>query len=106
MHPSERIDKQIAELTDWRGQLFVRLRTLVLETDPDMTEEWKWDTAVWSHQGLVCAVGVFKKALKRLAGKALCGKRNASSGDPQLAQYRKPSKNSRSTLMGSCLKSP
>jgi hypothetical protein len=64
MNPSERIDKQIAELADWRGQMFARLRNLILEAAPDITEEWKWDTAVWSHQGLVCTVGTFKKTVK------------------------------------------
>jgi len=64
MNPSERIDKQIAELADWRGQMLARLRELILEADPDITEEWKWDTAVWSHQGLVCSAGVFKGAVK------------------------------------------
>ena len=64
MNPSERIDQQIAELADWRGHMVARLRKLILEADPDITEEWKWDTAVWSHQGLVCAVGTFKKAVK------------------------------------------
>jgi len=64
MNPSERIDKQIAELADWRGQMVVRLRKLILEADPGITEEWKWDTAVWSHQGLVCSVGAFKKTVK------------------------------------------
>jgi hypothetical protein len=64
MNPSERIDKQIAELADWRGQMVARLRKLILEADPDITEEWKWDTAVWSHKGLVCAVGAFKETVK------------------------------------------
>ena len=64
MNASERIDKQIAELTDWRGPMFVQLRKLIHEADPDLTEEWKWNTAVWSHYGLVCALGVFKKAVK------------------------------------------
>jgi hypothetical protein len=64
MDATERIDKQIAELTDWRGPIFVQLRKLIHEADPDLIEEWKWNTAVWSHQGLVCAVGVFKKAVK------------------------------------------
>lgn len=64
MNTSERIDQQIAELTDWRGQLFARLRKLIHEADPDITEEWKWDTAVWSHQGLVCSAAIFKKAVK------------------------------------------
>ncbi len=64
MNPSERIDTQIAELADWRGHMVAQLRKLILEADPDITEEWKWDTAVWSHQGLVCAVGTFKKIVK------------------------------------------
>ncbi len=64
MNVTERIDKQIAELTDWRGPIFVQLRNLIHEADPELTEEWKWNTAVWSHQGLVCALGVFKKAVK------------------------------------------
>jgi hypothetical protein len=64
MNPSERIDTQIAELADWRGHMFARLRKLILEADPGLTEEWKWNTAVWSHQGLVCAVGAFKETVK------------------------------------------
>lgn len=64
MTPSERIDQHIAELADWRGHLVARLRTLILEADPDITEEWKWDTPVWSHRGLVCSVGAFKQTVK------------------------------------------
>ena len=64
MNPTERIDKLISELTDWRGPMFVNLRNLIHEADPELIEEWKWNTAVWSHQGLVCALGVFKKVVK------------------------------------------
>ncbi len=64
MNPSERINQQIAELADWRGQMIAYLRKLVLETDPEITEEWKWETAVWSHKGLVCSVATFKQAVK------------------------------------------
>lgn len=64
MNATERIDKLINELTDWRGPMFVQLRNLIHEADPDLIEEWKWNTAVWSHHGLVCALGVFKKAVK------------------------------------------
>lgn len=64
MNPSERIDQQIAELDDWRGQMLARLRKLIHEADPAITEEWKWETAVWSHKGLVCAVGIFKGGVK------------------------------------------
>ncbi len=64
MDPSELIDKQIADLPDWRGELFGRLRKLIHKADPDITEEWKWETAVWTHNGMVCAVGSFKDHLK------------------------------------------
>src|ERR1051326_4162910 len=64
MNPSERVDQCIAELTDWRGSTVARLRKLILEADPDITEEWKWETPVWSHKGLVCAVGTFKQTVK------------------------------------------
>ena len=64
MNSSERIDQQITELADWRGQMLARLRTLISEADPGVTEEWKWNTPVWSHQGLVCAVGAFKETVK------------------------------------------
>ena len=64
MTPSEQIDQHIAELADWRGHLMARLRTIVLEADPDITEEWKWETPVWSHHGLVCSVGAFKHTVK------------------------------------------
>lgn len=64
MSPSEQITNRIASLTDWRGPLFARLRKLILAADPDLREEWKWNTAVWSHSGLVCSVGTFKDHLK------------------------------------------
>src|SRR5713101_9260422 len=64
MNPSELIDKQIAELTDWRGQIFARLRKVILEADPDITEEWKWNTAVWSRDGFICGAGAFKDHVK------------------------------------------
>ena len=62
--PSEHIDNQIKELTDWRGKLLARLRKLILETAPEITEEWKWETPVWSHNGNVLAAGAFKDHIK------------------------------------------
>jgi hypothetical protein len=64
MTPSQRITNQIAELADWRGQMLARLRRLILEAAPDIAEEWKWDTAVWSHKGNVVAIGAFKDHVK------------------------------------------
>jgi hypothetical protein len=62
--PSQRITNQITELADWRGGMLAQLRSLILEADPDLTEEWKWDTPVWSRKGNVVAAGVFKDHVK------------------------------------------
>ena len=62
--PSERITNLITELTDWRGNVLARLRRLILEADPAMAEEWKWETPVWSHNGNVVAAGAFKDHVK------------------------------------------
>jgi hypothetical protein len=64
MSSSELITNQIAGLADWRGQLLAKLRAVIHEAAPDITEEWKWDTAVWSQKGNVVAVGVFKDHVK------------------------------------------
>ena len=62
--PSQHIDSHIRELGDWRGQLLARLRKLILEVAPELTEEWKWDTPVWAYKGNVVAGGVFKDHVK------------------------------------------
>ena len=64
MDPSKLIDKQIADLTDWRGKMLAKLRKIIHDADHELTEDWKWGTAVWSHKGLVLAVGAFKETVK------------------------------------------
>src|SRR5215211_5997906 len=64
MDASQLIDNRIAELADWRGKTLARIRKLVLEAVPDLVEEWKWDTPVWSNNGNVVAAGAFKDYLK------------------------------------------
>jgi hypothetical protein len=64
MNSSKLIDQQIAELKDWRGKTMAKLRKIIHDADPEITEEWKWNTAVWSHNGLVVAVGAFKGNVK------------------------------------------
>lgn len=61
---SQLITNQITLLGDWRGQQLTRLRKLILEAAPGVTEEWKWGTAVWSQKGNVVAVGAFKEHVK------------------------------------------
>jgi hypothetical protein len=64
MSAAGQIDKKIAGLPDWRGKELARLRKLINEAEPRLKEEWKWGTPVWTHNGLVCAVAVFKDHLK------------------------------------------
>ena len=62
--PSQLIDARIAELGDWRGEMLSRLRALIKQADPEVTEEWKWTTPVWSHDGLICTGETYKKVVK------------------------------------------
>ena len=64
MNASTQITDYIDELADWRGKLLARLRKLILAVDPDIVEEWKWGTPVWSHKGNVVAVGAFQDHVK------------------------------------------
>jgi hypothetical protein len=77
MNPSQLITNHIAGLADWRGDMLARLRKLILEADPELTEEWKWETPVWSRKGNVVAFGAFKDHVK------LNFFRGASLSDPQ-----------------------
>lgn len=58
------IDEKIRELRDWRGKTLARVRELMHEADPEIVEEWKWGTPVWSHGGLVCTGETYKKVVK------------------------------------------
>jgi hypothetical protein len=74
---SRLIDQRIRDLGGWRGETLARMRALILETDPEMTEEWKWmGTPVWSHQGIVCTGETYTKVVK------LTFARGASIPDP------------------------
>jgi hypothetical protein len=60
MTPSQLITDQITQLTDWRGIMLARLRELILEAAPGITEGWKWGSSVWSQKGNVVSVAAFK----------------------------------------------
>jgi hypothetical protein len=61
---SRLIDKRIRDLGGWRGETLARMRALILEADPEVTEEWKWATPVWSHGGIVCTGEAYTKVVK------------------------------------------
>lgn len=71
------IDKKIAGLADWRGEVLSRMRKLVREADPGVVEEWKWmGTPVWSHDGIICTGESYKSVVKLTFAKG------ASLADP------------------------
>ena len=68
---SQLIDERIRDLGDWRGETLARMRALILEADPGMTEEVKWvkptnpwGVPVWSHGGIVCTGEAYKEVVK------------------------------------------
>lgn len=62
--PSRLIDARIKEIGGWRGKTLAQLRALIKQADPDVTEEWKWEIPVWSHDGIVCTGEVYKSVVK------------------------------------------
>jgi hypothetical protein len=73
---SRMIDERIQELGDWRGEMLSRLRALIKQADPEVVEEWKWGTPVWSHDGLICTGEIYKNVVKMTFSKG------ASLDDP------------------------
>jgi hypothetical protein len=65
MSAPKRIDKKIADLSDWRGERLTEIRTLIHEVDPDVIEEWKWmGSPVWSHEGMYALANAHKDKVK------------------------------------------
>jgi hypothetical protein len=58
------IDEKIKGLGDWRGKTLAKVRGIIHEADPEIVEEWKWGTAVWSHGGMVCTGETYKNVVK------------------------------------------
>ena len=63
--PSQLIDDRIAELGDWRGEVLARIRKLIRDADPEVSEEWKWrGVPVWSDNGMICTGETYKDHVK------------------------------------------
>ena len=60
-----------SELQDWRDDTLERLRQLIREADPRITEEQKWKkpsnpagVPLWSRDGMICTGEVYKDKVK------------------------------------------
>ena len=61
---SQLITARIKELGDWRGEKLRLVRKLIHEADPAIVEEWKWETPVWSRDGIICTGESYKQVVK------------------------------------------
>ena len=56
---------------DWRHELIDRIRSLILDTDPEVSEEAKWvkpsnpsGVPVWSRDGIICTGEIYNDKVK------------------------------------------
>ena len=82
--PTELMDELIKNTTDWRAATLARLRKIIHEADPEITEEMKWKrpsnpngTPTFEHNGIVCMVVILKERVR------LTMAEGASLPDPQ-----------------------
>jgi hypothetical protein len=68
---SAQIDAIIRTCDDWRGSTLSRLRSVITQAGPAVTEEVKWKkpsrpegVPVWSHDGIICVADLLKKAVR------------------------------------------
>ncbi len=78
------VEELIARTPGWRGATLARLRAIVHDADPEITEDVKWKrpsspngSAVFTHDGVVC-IGIVLKERVRLSFSA-----GASLPDPK-----------------------
>ncbi|MCA6124073.1 DUF1801 domain-containing protein [Bradyrhizobium sp. WSM 1704] len=65
MTASERINRMIEEIADWRGKMLASLRKCILAADPDISEEWKWmGSPVWERDGIIAVGNAHKGKVK------------------------------------------
>lgn len=78
MKPGDKIDQLIPGLLDWRGKILADIRRIILETDPNIVEEWKWmGSPCWYRGGLICVANAHKNKVK------LTFHNGASLSDPE-----------------------
>ena len=85
MSASQAIDAKIAALGDWRGAALAKVRRLIREADPEVTEDVKWrkpsnpaGVPVWECSGIICTGETYADKVK------LTFARGASIEDPSM----------------------
>ena len=64
-------DEKIEGPDDWRGEMVARVRKLIREADPEVTEDVKWrkptnpsGVPVWEHAGIICTGETYRDKVK------------------------------------------
>ena len=85
MSASQAIDAKIAALGDWRGAALAKIRRMIREADPEVTEDVKWrkpsnpaGIPVWECGGIICTGETYADKVK------LTFARGASIDDPSM----------------------
>jgi len=62
---------KVSKIGGWREEALGRMRELILEADPEISEERKWKkpsnpsgVPVWSRHGIICTGEVYKDYIK------------------------------------------
>lgn len=70
-NPAQLIDTKIRSLGDWRGDTLARVRALIHEAAPEISETVKWrkptnpsGVPVWEHDGIICTGETYKDKVK------------------------------------------
>ena len=58
-----KVSAYLESLPEWSQTFCTKLRAIILKTDPEITEEWKWGPHYSCH-GMVCGWGAFQKHIK------------------------------------------
>lgn len=68
---AEEIDQIIMGLKDWRGKTLGSLRSIILESNPEIKEQIKWrkpsrpqGVPVWYVNGIICVADILKNAVR------------------------------------------
>lgn len=71
--PSGQIDDIIEQYGGWKGDVINRLRAIITGTDQNIVEDIKWKMPtrprglpVWTHNGIVCFIEIWKDNIKLL----------------------------------------
>ena len=63
--PTQKVDAYVADLDDWRHDVFAEVRRVIRSVDPEIVEEFKWmGTPVWYYDGIIACANAHKDKVK------------------------------------------